>query len=233
MPWLAESADKADIKRKIHSGLLTLARGDGLSEFLCLLKRKFWWDYHAHWYVCNLSINLSSKTSPPIPNSFVVSHLSQETISWMKALDIPGLANRLEIENILAKKHLIYTLIVKDTIAGYLKIGKGAVYIPDFDQFMYVPKEEAFVMDTFIHNDFRGKKLFHFFCSEVKHDLHDKGFSKIHCHIRCDNLVSASAYRKNGFQQKGALLYKRRLWKRYLISPPNFFSDIKVSRNNC
>ncbi len=152
----------------------------------------------------------------------VVNNLFEKTISWMIDLDVPGIADQREIDNMRNEGHLIYTLISKNTIIGYIKIGRGRVYILDFDRIMYFPQKDAFVIDTYIHEDYRGKKLFHYLITAVKMDLQKKGFKRLYCHIRSDNGISIAAYKKNSFSNRGLVSYKRIMWKRILQLPLNY-----------
>ena len=48
----------------------------------------------------------------------IVTDRVDETIDWLVSLNIPGLANPYEIENIRNEGHLIYTLLVDNLVAG-------------------------------------------------------------------------------------------------------------------
>lgn len=217
-----KGARKRIFLKKLNSGL-KIFRERGFREFTRELSKKIYFKYQANWYVCDLTSlpgNLFSSTE----DFTVVNNLFDETISWMIDLGISGITNPHEIENMRNEGHMIYTLVSKDLISGYIKIGKGRVYIPDFDQDIYFPQNTAFVMDTYIHEDYRGKKLFHLLISAVKSDLITKGNKKLYCHIRIDNLTSISAFEKNGFKKTGMVCFKRTLWKRTLDLPPNFLT---------
>lgn len=203
---------------------MKILRERGLHEFLRELSKKIYFEYQANWYVCDLAKPTTSFFSKS-GNFKVVNDILDKTISWMIALSIPGIASHSEIENIRNQRHLIYTLLANDLIAGYIIVGKGQVYILDFDQNIYFPQQKAFVMDTFIHDDFRGRKLFHFLISSVMMDLRRKGYKKLYCHIRKDNLTSISAYEASGFKKIGIISYKKKLWSRKLVLPRKFLTE--------
>jgi ribosomal protein S18 acetylase RimI-like enzyme len=214
--------------RKFSSGL-GIVRDRGILEFVRELKKKFYFHYKAYWYVYDLTIP-KIKSSVTIPNFKVSNDLVDETLAWMKNLAIPGLANPIEIENILNESHWIYTVVSDGLIAGYLKIGKGRVFVTDLNRELHFPRDSAFIMDTFIHQNFRRRKLFHFLISEVINDLISKHYSYIYCHIRNDNIASISAFEKCGFKRIGNILYRKILWKEILAFPPHLLSsDISVS----
>lgn len=141
----------------------------------------------------------------------------------MKSLDISGIAEDPEIENIRNEQQLLYTLMSQDKIIGYVKIGKGRVYILDFDMVIDFPSNTAFVMDTFIQEEFRGKKLFHLLISTTKNDLNKKGYENLYCHIRKDNKISSVAYEKNGFSKVSSLRYMKICGKSFFRFPPESF----------
>lgn len=203
--------------RKFRSGF-NILRERGFFEFLKVLYNRIYYGYQAYWYVCDL-VTPNRTFSLQDEGSYVVDHLFEETVSWMVSLNTPGIAEPREIENMRNEDHLVYTLLSNNSIVGYINIGKGHVYILDFDQTIDFPKKTGFVMDTFIHENYRGKNLFNLLISNVKLDLQKKGYKKLYCHIRTDNAVSVAAYEKNDFSRLGFVEYKRILWKTFFKYP--------------
>jgi GNAT superfamily N-acetyltransferase len=195
------------IGRMIRSGMILL-KERGLAAFFQEMMKKIYCRYKAYWYECELSEPITR--SPNISEQFrVVDHLFYESINWMIMLNVPGIANQREIENMLYENHLIYTLVADDEIAGYLKVGKERVYIHDFNREIVFSPRTAFIMDTFIKENFRGKKLFHLLISAAKFDIQRRGYKKIYCHIRIDNFISSTAYEKHGFIRRGLVIYEK------------------------
>jgi ribosomal protein S18 acetylase RimI-like enzyme len=151
------------------------------------------------------------------------------TISWMRNLCIPGIASNLEVENIINEGHFIYTLkSTNNKIVGYLLIGKGRVYISDFERNAVFAENVAFVMDTFIQEAYRGNKLFNLLISAVKTDLQRKGYKKLFCHIRVDNTTSMAAYEKNGFKKIGPVILRKVLGIGGVKLPEVLYNDIHL-----
>lgn len=206
------------LSKKLHSGVKML-RERGVLEFTKELSKKCYLEYHANWYICELMKPIANPHY--IAGGFrVVDNLFDETISWMVDLHIPGIADPREIDNMRRENLLTYTLMAKDLIVGYINVGKNLVYILDFDQDIHFPPKTAFVIDTFIHEHYRGKKLFHLLISTVKKDLQKKGYEKLYCHIRNDNKTSTSAYENNGFSRIGNISYRKIMGKRLFNLPP-------------
>jgi GNAT superfamily N-acetyltransferase len=103
-----------------------------------------------------------------------------------------------------------------------VKIGSGKVLVLDLEREIHFPRSTAFIMDSFIHHQFRGRKLFHVLIGETINGVYQKGYKSLYCHIRSNNIRSISAYKKNGFEKIGTLFYKRLLWKRTLELSPSF-----------
>ena len=213
---------------KFCSGLRIL-RDQGFAEFARELTKKLYLDYKAYWYERNLLFPPTDQF-PSTLQFEVVNDQFDETISWMAALRIPGLANPREIENMRNEGHWIYTLMSDSLIAGYVKVGRGKVFIADLDKEIWFPQNSAFVMDSFIHQNFRGKRLFHLLISHVIKDLFEKDYRCLYCHIRIDNIRSINAYEKNGFIRIGTVCYRKILWKRTLESQPKSIGGLHFKR---
>jgi ribosomal protein S18 acetylase RimI-like enzyme len=162
----------------------------------------------------------------------IVTNRFEETIEWMQSLNIPGLANPLEIENIQNERHLIYTLLVNNLVGGYIKVGKGKVFVTDFKSMFIFPQDSAFIMDSFIHPMFRGKKLFHPLIARVINDLKEAGYKHLYCHIRIDNLPSIAAYGKSGFRKISEISYKKMLWKQEVDFPTDILDALTITGKN-
>ena len=214
------------VLRKLRSGLKIVCER-GFFEFLKELSKKIYFQYRANLYVYDLIVS-DKKHFCEDEHVKIVTNRFDETIDWLVSLNIPGLANPYEIENIRNKGHLIYTLLVNNLVAGCIKVGKGKVFISDFKTTFIFPQDSAFIMDSFIHPVFRGKKLFHPLISRVINDLKEAGYRHLYCHIRIDNLPSIAAYGKSGFKKIAGISYKKMLWKQAVDLPTDFLDALII-----
>ena len=94
-------------------------------------------------------------------------------------------------------------------IAGYLKVGRGPTYIGDIDKTVVFEPKTAFIYDTFILPEYRGKNLSVFVVDEVARYLKNQEFERILCHIEKWNTPSIRAFQKAAFHAFGSIRFVR------------------------
>jgi len=86
-------------------------------------------------------------------------------------------------------------------IVAYLKVGFGRVYVLDFGRVFDFPPGTAFIYDTYVTPELRGRNIAPFLIDRTSEFMKERGYSEIYCHIRVKNQASINAYRKCGFEQ--------------------------------
>ena len=140
-----------------------------------------------------------------------------------------------EVETAKKNKHIFYILKENDCIIGYVKIGIGINYIHDFKKKIRFPEETAFIYDTFVMPEYRGKKLALFSLYDIFIYLRNKKIKKIICHIEKWNKPSIRVFENAGFRMFENIRFVRVAWfslfLRNKMSP--FFDFEKYLRGVC
>lgn len=124
-----------------------------------------------------------------------------ETIEWLKKLNLNWLVYPKEIATALKYNHCWASVNSNGQIIGCIKIGFGNVYIADFNKVFTLPDKMAFIYDTYVLSNLRGKDVAKFLISQAIKFLKNKGYSKVGCHIPPWNKASIRAYEKIGFKK--------------------------------
>ena len=123
------------------------------------------------------------------------------TIEWLKSQKLNWLIHTQEIETAIKYNHYWPSVSNNGIIIGSIKVGLKKVYIADYDQIVDLPEKTAFIYDTYVLNEKRGKGVAKFLIVESIKYLKSKGFLKVKCHIPVWNKASISAYEHIGFQK--------------------------------
>jgi len=172
-----------------------------------------------------LEKSLDLPVKPVLPGidvtiNFLVSDKSK-LIEWLakQHVKFPWMYFSKEIGVATADNHIFVTLLHRDEILGYIKVGKKQVYIHDFDSIVSFPPGTAFIYDTFILPEYRGKHLALYAIAKTIDYLKEKQFKKLWCHIEQWNQASLKTFRKAGFEEKGSIRFTK------LCGVPFFIRD--------
>lgn len=152
----------------------------------------------------------------------------KETVRWLISHNnkFPWIYNPKEIKSAEKYNHLYLSLKYNDAIIGYIKIAVAAkVYIVDYEDDIALKNDEAFIYDTFILPDFRGKQLGSFILCNILSKLRTDGILFVFCHIPEWNKASSRLYQNMGFKRISNVRYLRLFNFRYFSNRPDFVKE--------
>ncbi|MFH1776273.1 MAG: GNAT family N-acetyltransferase [Candidatus Omnitrophota bacterium] len=173
--------------------------------------RKVLFGWHtSYWYVRKLS----ESSVEIIPNITVDInyHSIEETLKWEKDNLHNGIfycEETKEIRTARQNNHYFLNVTHNNKIIGFLKIALHKTYFKEYLMNISVPPNLVFIYDTFIHPDYRGKKIALYMINESMKMLKAQGRAFIMCHIVPSNHVSQKIYTKIGFRKIGCIFYLR------------------------
>lgn len=186
--------------------------------WLFLIKKLLWKVRHAV-FATTSSVWLERSLEEPIdvlsPEidiaiSFLVSDKGS-LIDWLdeKRDEFPWIYFKKEIEVAKADDHIFVLLLYRETIIGYIKVGKKHVYVHDFDSIISFPWDTAFLYDIFILPEYRGKRLALYAIERTMIYLRERQFKKMWCHIEKWNQASRKTFVRAGFREKGSIRFAK------------------------
>ncbi len=152
--------------------------------------------------------------------NFLVENKSR-LINWLREHNarFPWMYKEKEIQLAETDKHIYATILHHRDVIGYIKVGINNVYIHDFDKIVCFPKDAAFIYDTFVLPEYRGKNIAFYAISRTIDFLREAGFKKLWCHIEKWNTASLKTFQKAGFTPKGTIRFSM------ILGMPIFIKD--------
>lgn len=189
------------------------------------LKRKAFRTNEAIWFCCDLELCQLSDCAGTISMNFNDLEGSIEYIRE-KAKDYPWVFLQKEIDAARQYRHIYPVLSYSNKKTGYIKIARNRAYVEDFDDFIDLREDEAFVCDTFIEPECRGKGLSKTLLSQTIAWLRNNQVKYLFCHIPDWNEASLKLYHGFGFKK----IHKVRHFmlfgvRHYTCTPKNILSD--------
>lgn len=108
-----------------------------------------------------------------------------------------------------AKDHVYTCLRCKGDIIGYIKVGISNTYVHDFEKVLHCKAGTAFVYDTFVLPEYRGKNLALFTLLKTMQHLNESGVETVWCHIEDWNRASLKTFKRAGFAESGRIRFVR------------------------
>ncbi|RPI79647.1 MAG: GNAT family N-acetyltransferase [Desulfobacteraceae bacterium] len=132
-------------------------------------------------------------------------------IDWLKERRrvYPWMYLGKEMRTAWADQHIFAVILFGKSIIGYCKIGRNRVYVNDFDGTVCFPRKTAFIYDTFVLPDFRGRHVAYLAVLQIAAYLSKQCYRNLWCHIEEWNGASLAVFRKAGFEKKGLIRYCR------------------------
>ena len=136
---------------------------------------------------------------------FLLSNISATcTVTFDKELYSPQ-----EIVTALEYNHCWPSVRTNGKIIGCIKIGFRNVYIVDYNRVIELPERMAFIYDTYVLQEGRGKGVAKYLITESIKFLKTQGYTRVRCHIPPWNKASINAYEKVGFRKVSHIRYFR------------------------
>jgi GNAT superfamily N-acetyltransferase len=134
-----------------------------------------------------------------------------ELIDWLRINHAiyPWIFFEKEIESATKNNHVYMVVKHKKSIIGYIKVGVGKTYIHDFNMEICFPERTAFIYDTFVLPDMRGKNVAVHALFSLMEYLNARGFCRILCHIEDWNKASVRTFEKAYFYPRGSVRFIR------------------------
>lgn len=195
--------------------MVKIARKDGLLSLAGRMGRRarrlLWYTTCSTWYERDLSGPITGVSPvPDVSCDFLVDE-KDRLISWLRErqAEFPWIYFEEEVVTALRHQHVFMTLSHGEQIIGYLKIGISSVYIHDFGQEIVLPSGAAFVYDTFVLPEFRGRRLAVFGLGRAMRYLRESGFDRMLCHIERWNVPSVRTFEQAGFRRRGTIRFTK------------------------
>jgi ribosomal protein S18 acetylase RimI-like enzyme len=132
---------------------------------------------------------------------------TRQTIKWLKIQEQAWVVHPKEIATALKYNHCWPSVRSNGKIIGCIKIGFGNVYIVDYNRMIEFPERMAFIYDTYVLQEERGKGIAKYLIAQAIKFLKAQGYTKVRCHIPAWNKTSISAYEKIGFRKVSYIRY--------------------------
>jgi ribosomal protein S18 acetylase RimI-like enzyme len=201
------------VKNAYQSGGLSLLLGRALKKTRHAIFRT----NHASWYARDLNRpfeDLPAKIPIEIEWDF------SKTLEWMKANSDAVDVIPKELETAVRENHYYPNVRHEGEIIGFIKVGRGDVYVMDFDMNVHFQDHTAFIYDTYVNPDYRGKRIAPALITDVMRFLKQNGYDRLMCHIPLWNTASRSTYRKCAFEEIEHIRYFKLLGKKLFTKHP-------------
>jgi ribosomal protein S18 acetylase RimI-like enzyme len=162
---------------------------------------------NAIWFEKDLTED-SVDFQPKIPVELEINSINQ-TIMWLKSQKQSWLVNQKEIATACKYNHCWPSVRSNRKIIGCIKIGFDNVFIVDYKQVIRFPDKMAFIYDTFVLEEQRGKGVGKYLILQAIKFLKSQGYTKVRCHIPPWNKISIGVYEKMGFKKIGYIRFFR------------------------
>jgi ribosomal protein S18 acetylase RimI-like enzyme len=178
----------------------------------------------AIWFDKDLTEELKDHQAK-IPVKFDTTSTS-ETIEWLKSQKQSWLFVRpKEIVTALKYHHCWASIRYNGQIIGYMKIGFGKIYIADFDKVIEFPEKMAFLYESYILQEYRGKGVATYLKSQALKYCKAQGFKNVGSHVPPWNKSMIHINEKLGCKKIRFIRYFRIFGISFRIaSYPNGFS---------
>jgi ribosomal protein S18 acetylase RimI-like enzyme len=125
----------------------------------------------------------------------------EEVLSWLREIraEFRWVWVEAELEAAREYGHVFPLVRLGEQRLGYIKVGLSRAYVTDFESCVAIPPASAFIYDTFVHPDFRGRGMATFMIARTLDLLRQRNVRFLWCHIPRWNHASIKAFAKCGF----------------------------------
>ncbi|MGE4579977.1 MAG: GNAT family N-acetyltransferase [Desulfuromonadales bacterium] len=188
--------------------IVAVAHQKGIAGLAKKLAAKIWsvcfYTTQSTWYACDLKkASGGQPIAADVQREFLSDDKKRGLIDWLQKNreEFPWIYFEQEIDSALANPHIFYVMKDGGRIVGYVKCGVRQCYIHDFAREVALPDSAAFIYDTFVHPDYRGRSLASLALYDVIQYFRNQGFHQILCHIEDWNHPSIKVFSRAGFHE--------------------------------
>lgn len=199
-----------------------------------MIRRAIFKKNDAFWYHAYLAKNPNISIDA-LPELYVEFNSYSETKKWIidNQRAFPWIYKKREIEVADRYKHFFSSLRFKGKIIGFTKIGIIRTYIADYEREIDLYDDEAFIYDTFVLPEFRGKQKGRFMLLNILGELRKKGVLFVYCHIPPWNIASSTLYQNVGFVRSYHVRYLRLFRFHHFTNKPDWIkNEIRMQYSN-
>ena len=164
----------------------------------------------ADWYYTDLS-QAADYCTVSRQEAVVDFNATKEVIAWLRQIrgEFPWAWVQEELDIAREYNHVFARLRMGEEAVGYVKIGLTRSYVTDFARCIAVPEASAYIYDTFVHPERRGRGLATFLLLQTQDFLRRQNTRFVWSHIPRWNHASIGAYRRAGFAEVKHVRYVR------------------------
>jgi RimJ/RimL family protein N-acetyltransferase len=178
-----------------------LARKQGARALLQELRLRLLYVTSATWYERDLAEPIDAPFCPL--EARIVLDLPARTLQRVAPEDLhPEL-----LRTAAAHDHLLAHATLNGAIGGYVLAAVGEVYVGDYRRCLTLPAGTAFIYDSLVAPELRGRRLLGQILAASMRRLHERGVERVFCHIPDWNLSSRRAYTALGFKPVGRVTF--------------------------
>jgi ribosomal protein S18 acetylase RimI-like enzyme len=178
-----------------------VARERGVGGLLREVRLRAVYATSATWYERDIAQPIDAP--PSSLDARIILDLPQLTLQHLPREDLhPEL-----LRAAAAYDHLLAHAMVGETFGGYVLAGVGQVYVADYRRCLTLPADAAFIYDSLVARELRGKRLLGQMVAAATRRLHERGVQRIFCHIPDWNTASSRAYTRLGFKPAGRVTF--------------------------
>jgi radical SAM protein with 4Fe4S-binding SPASM domain len=190
-----------------------------VKAFLNKIKEFVFRSSYSIWFEKTLDLPLQAVT-PGFPIELNFNGIT-ETTDWIYKNTDDYYFLKQETDLALSNGHVFPNVKHNGKIIGFMKIGLNEVFIKDFRKNITFPQGTAFIYDTFVSKEYRGKKIAQAMISGAMELLKNKGVKRVLCHIEQWNTPSLCAYNTLGFKEIGKIRYLKIFGREFLSKDPS------------
>jgi len=194
-----------------------------LRSLLGRIFRRTWRTNHADWFCCQLPGKaLALSEGEAASEACLIWDDYETSIAWIREQShrFKWIYNAREVEIGENYRHFYPLLLYGGKPVGYIKIALETAFVEDYEDCLPLTPDEAFICDTFILPESRGKGLARVMLEQALTRLGDQGLRFVFCHIPGWNTASIRLYQGLGFRRIGHVRYLRLLGLRLFSNDP-------------
>ena len=165
----------------------------------------------ADWYCADVSVE-SHRMSRPAGATIDFDD-REGLLAWLAELQpsFPWVWDEREVAEARACGHALPLMCIDGDRAGFIMVGLSRAYVTDFQKSITIPAHTAFIYDTFVHPDFRGRGLAAWAITQTIDFLRQRDMRFLWCHIPGWNRASIRSFEKCGFTKVSHVRHLRLL----------------------